>query len=137
MLYNSLIVKSAEKLSEKYMQRNQAYKSFIEVLDQYTEDKKDPNYVIKSGWAEKRLRTPWYNHIENNLIFRADRPYKLDNGEEFTTGLDTNYVTNDDPGFADLANRNYKILPNAEVFKHIPDFVPPPFEKMGPVDDYE
>jgi len=136
MLYNSMLDAAVDKRTDKYMGRNPTYKDFVEALDQYTEDRKDPNYVIKSGWAERRLRTPWYNHIENNLIFRADRPYKLDNGEEFTTGLDTNYVTNDDPGFVDLKNKDYRFTPNADVFKHIPDFVPPPFEKMGPVDDF-
>ena len=137
MLYGTMVDAATNKRTDKYLGRNPTYKDFVEALDQYTEDKKDPNYVIKSGWAERRLRTPWYNHIENNLIFRADRPYKLDNGEEFTTGLDTNYVTDDDPGFVDLENRDYRFNADAEVFKHIPDFVPPPFEKMGPVDDFE
>ncbi|MBR3991203.1 MAG: hypothetical protein IKI91_03625, partial [Clostridia bacterium] len=65
----------------------------------------------------------------------AARPYKLDNGEETATGLDTNFITDDDPGFVDFDGRDYGIRPDAPLFSKIPDFVPPPFEKMGTVDD--
>ena len=133
MLYESMLGGASDKRTERFMGRNPTYKDFVEALDQYTEDRKDPNYQIKSGWAERRLRSPWYNHIENNIILRADRPYKLDVGEDYTTGLDTNYITNDDPGFVDMENKDYRFKPDAEVFKHIPDFVPPPFERMGTV----
>ena len=34
-------------------------------------------------------------------------------------------------------NKDYRFKADAEIFKHIPDFVPPPFERMGPVDDFE
>ena len=82
------------------------------------------------------MRTPWCNHYENNLIVRADRPYKLDNGEATATGLETNFITNEDPGFVDEANKNYALRSDSIVYKKIPDFVAPPFEKMGLVDDY-
>ena len=89
----------------------------------------------KSGDAERRIRSNWCNHYENKLTLRAGRPYKLDVGLESATGLDTNYITNEDPGFVDLENRDYRIRPDAELFKHIPDFIPPAFEKMGPTND--
>ncbi len=123
--------------SEKYMDRNPTYKDFVVHVLQHHEDLMDPSYTEKSGFAERRLRTPYHNHYENNLIFRAARPYKLDNGEETATGLETNYITNEDPGFVDLEGRDYRFREDAEIFRHIPGFVPPPFEKMGPVDDYE
>ncbi|MBP3348929.1 MAG: hypothetical protein J6L92_09250 [Clostridia bacterium] len=128
---------SLTKRSKRYLDRYPTYKDFLEAVDQHMEDLKDPAYVEKSGWAERRLRSPAYNHYENNLILRADRPYKLDNGIETATGLETNYITNDDPGFVDWAARDYRFKKNAAIFEHIPDFVPPPFERMGPVDDYE
>ena len=120
--------------SKTYMDRYPTYKDYVKAVFEYNEDRKDPNYVVKSGDAERRIRSNWCNHYENNLIFRASRPFKLDVGLESATGLDTNYITNDDPGFVDLANRDYRIKPDAEVFKHIPDFIPPAFEKMGPTD---
>ncbi|MBE5818337.1 MAG: hypothetical protein E7312_04685 [Clostridiales bacterium] len=130
-----LVKESLEDRSPEYLLRNPTYKDYCDALDQWCEDIKDPNYTEKSGWAERRLRTPWCNHYENNLIVRADRPYKLDNGEATATGLETNFITNDDPGFVDEANKNYALRSDSIVYKMIPDFVAPPFEKMGLVDD--
>ena len=118
------------------MGRNPTYRDFVEALDEYTEDRKNPDYVRLSGWAENRLRKPWCNHYENNVIVRAARAFKLDNGDETATGLDTNFITDDDPGFADFSARDYRIRPDAPLYAKIPDFVPPPFEKMGLVDDF-
>ena len=127
---------SYSKRTPEYLGRNPIYKELCDALDQWGEDTKDPNYVEKSGWAERRIRSPWCNHYENNLILNADRPYKLDHGIETATGLDTNYITNEDPGFVDFEGRDYRFKADAEIFKHIPDFVPPPVEKMGLVDDF-
>ena len=57
-------------------------------------------------------------------------------GEETATGLDTNFITDDDPGFVDFDGRDYGIRPDAPLYKKIPDFIPPPFYKMGTVDDF-
>ncbi len=122
--------------NEKYFGRNPTYRDFCEAVEQFHEDKKDPDYVEYSGWAERRLRLPWCNHYENNLIFRAARPFKLDNGLETATGLETNYITNDDPGFVDLEGRNYAFKPDAKVFEAIPGFKAPNFSRMGPLDDF-
>jgi hypothetical protein len=37
----------------------------------------------------------------------------------------------EDPGFVDLARRDYRLKPDAKVFTLIPNFQPVPFEKMG------
>ena len=123
------------KRNEVYLGRNPGYRELCELLDKWGEDTKDPDYVEKSGEAERKIRLPWYNHIENNLIVRADSPYKLDGCEEFTTGLDTNFIINEDPGFVDEKNRNYALKPDSQVFEKIPGFEAPPFEKMGLVND--
>lgn len=121
--------------SKKYMDRNPTYKDYVKAVMQHKIDRDVPGYEEKSGWAERRLRLPWCNHYENNLIFRAARPYKLDNGLESATGLETNYITNDDPGFVDLENRDYRFREDAEVYRHIKGFIAPPFERMGPVEE--
>lgn len=128
---------SLNKRTDVYMGRNPTYKDYVAAVDQYFEDKKDPNYVTKSGWAEQRLRKPWCNNFENNVIVRANRPFKLDNGEETATSLDTNFITDEDPGFFDFENKDYRIRPDAPLFKKIPNFEPIPFEKMGPIDDFD
>ncbi|MBR3991202.1 MAG: right-handed parallel beta-helix repeat-containing protein [Clostridia bacterium] len=127
---------AVEMSNEKYLGRNPTYRDYVKAVFRHHEDLQDPDYVEKSGWAERRLRTPWCNHYENNLIVRAARPFKLDNGEETATGLDTNFITDDDPGFVDFDGRDYGIRPDAPLYKKIPDFIPPPFYKMGTVDDF-
>ncbi len=126
---------SLARRSDKYLDRNPTYRDYCAALDKWHEDIQNPDYVPGSGWAEMRLRTPWCNHYENNVILRADRPYKLDTGEATATGLDTNFITNDDPGFVNEAQKDYRIKADAEIFKHIPDFVPPCFERMGLVEE--
>ena len=121
--------------TEKYLGRNPTYREFCEAVYQFEEDRKQPGYKPHDGAAEERLRKPYANNIERNLIVRAARPYKLDNGEESVTGLDTNFITNEDPGFVNWEGRDYRFKEDAVVFDKIPGFTPPPFEKMGPVDD--
>ena len=118
-----------------YLKRNPTFREWAAAAIQHHEDLKDPNYVEKSGEAERRLRTPWCNHYENNLIVRASRPFKLDTGIDSATGLDTNYITDDDPGFVDFEGHDYRIRPDAPLYEKIPDFRQIPFEKMGPTDD--
>ncbi len=36
-----------------------------------------------------------------------------------------------DPGFVDAAQGNYRLRPDATVFKHLPTFNAIPFEQMG------
>jgi len=117
----------------KYLERYPTYRDYAANVFEHYADRQDHEYKEFDGIAEKYLRMPWCNHYENNLIFRANRPYKFDNGIETATGLETNYITNEDPGFTDLENRDYTFRKDAEVFKKIPGFIAPPFEKMGPV----
>ncbi|MBR6808501.1 MAG: hypothetical protein IKM46_09035 [Clostridia bacterium] len=123
--------------SKKYMDRNPTYKDYCKAVFRYAEDRKDPDYKEKSGQAERRLRANWCNHYENNLILRASRPYKLDIGLETATGLETNYITSEDVGFENEAERDYRLRADSVVFEKIPGFIAPPFEKMGPVDDFQ
>ena len=135
MVFSGIYNTAKEFGNGKYLGRNPTYRDFVKAVFQHHKDLEDPDYVEKSGSAERRLRTPWCNHYENNVIVRAARPFKLDNGEETATGLDTNFITDDDPGFVDFDGRDYGIRSDAPLFSKIPDFVPPPFEKMGTVDD--
>jgi hypothetical protein len=44
---------------------------------------------------------------------------------------ETDFVTADDPGFVNLATRDFRLKPDASVFQRIPGFQPVPVEKMG------
>ncbi len=118
-------------ISEAYLERNPTFREYLEACREYREARKAEGYIPKSCFAEKRLRMPWCNHYENNLIVRANRPYKLDNGIESATGLETNYITNSDPGFVDIEGGDFRFREDSDIFEKIPGFIAPPFEKMG------
>jgi hypothetical protein len=44
---------------------------------------------------------------------------------------DENWVTEQDPGFVNAGKGDFRLKPNAEVFRRLPGFKPIPFEKMG------
>ena len=133
--FESIYGAAVEMSVEPYLKRNPTFVEWAAAAIQHHKDLEDPDYVEKSGEAERRLRTPWCNHYENNVIVRAARPFKLDNGLESATGLDTNFITEEDPGFVDFEGRDYRIRPDAPLFEKIPDFRPIPFDKMGPTDE--
>ncbi len=134
-LFPGMLGASRNMGTERYFGRYPTYRDYAASLAEYDELRKAEDYVTYSSDAERRTRSPFANHYENNLIFRAARPYKLDNGLETATGLETNYITSDDPGFVDLENRDYRFREDAEVFEKIPGFIAPPFERMGPTED--
>jgi hypothetical protein len=41
------------------------------------------------------------------------------------------WVTDQDPGFIDAAQGDYRLRPEAEVFQRLPGFQPIPFDKIG------
>ncbi len=45
---------------------------------------------------------------------------------------DSNWSTDHDPGFVNAAKNDFRLKPDAEVYKKIPGFKPIPFEKIGP-----
>lgn len=130
VLVQSILDASRDKRTELYLGRNPTYRDYLDAFDTYLADRDKEGYV--RGDAEERIRTPAYNNFENNVIVRAGRPFKLDTGEATATSLDTNFITDQDPGFADFDGRDYHILPHAALYQKIPDFTPPPVDKMGP-----
>ncbi len=133
--FNGIYETAMNMGTEPYFKRNPTYRDYVDNVKKHHEDRQDPDYKEFDGMAEKYLRMPWCNHYENNLIIRANRPYKFDNGIETATGLETNYITDEDPGFVDLENRDYRFKADAEVFDKIPGFIAPPFERMGIVEE--
>ena len=114
---------------------NPTYKDFVKAVFSYKAELDKPEYVEKSSHSERRLRTNWCNHYENNLIVRASRPYKLDVGEDSASGIETNFITNESVGFVNEEAHDYRLNPDSIVFEKIRGFVAPPFEKMGPIND--
>ncbi|WP_372936175.1 right-handed parallel beta-helix repeat-containing protein [Mariniphaga sediminis] len=81
---------------------------------------------------------PKRNLIDKNVFVQVDQIIKrVDEGVntdkkllEFT---DNNYITNEDPGFVDKENQNFKLKDTSVIFKKIPGFKQIPVEKIGPL----
>jgi hypothetical protein len=52
-------------------------------------------------------------------------------GGNWRLAPEANWATNGDPGFVDGAKGDYRLRPDAAVFKHLPEFKPVPFEQIG------
>ena len=90
-----------------------------------------PPYITRYpelvGYLDPPAGVPRVNRARLNLLVRCGQVsggnWRLDPGE--------NWATNDDPRFIDIANADYRLRPDAPAFKHLPDFRPIPFEKIG------
>ena|GEM_PF-847767 len=73
---------------------------------------------------------PKYNSVQNNLIYQT--PGMSVAGNASASGhIQNNWLTNEDPGFVDISNKNWNLESGAALFTQIPDFEPLPFDKMG------
>jgi hypothetical protein len=74
------------------------------------------NVSYGSGWRDPEAvcRATFTNHI--------DRPYFQQSG---------NLVTRDDPGFVDAKNEDFRLRPDAAVYRQVPGFQPIPFARIG------
>ncbi len=81
-----------------------------------------PEYVNygKKGWY-----SPMNNVVRHNVAYKCRQFLRGKAKEEL------NLVTNEDPGFVDAAKGDFRLRPDAAVYKKLPDFKPIPFEKIG------
>ncbi len=77
--------------------------------------------------------TDMFPKINVNNVWVRNLSYKSPAiaGAQGENTSENNWKTDFDPGFYDLANRNYLLKPDAEVFKKIEGFEPVPFTRMG------
>lgn len=66
--------------------------------------------------------------VEGNLIVNCG---KLTNGKPEWGPFKNNWETKSDPGFVNAAKGDYRLKPDAEAFKKIPDFKPILFDEIG------
>ena len=85
------------------------------------------------------------SRVANNVTVNCPHPFtwKLVNGTNIvsTNALlvagQKNVSYTNDPGFVNFAKHDFRLKPDAQVFKDLPSFQPIPFEKMGLfVDEY-
>lgn len=74
---------------------------------------------------------PRRNVFDRNVIVKPEETVRLV-GKHAQTEFGENLVTSKDPGFVDMAAGDYRLKPDAAVFRELPGFAPIPFERVGP-----
>jgi hypothetical protein len=86
---------------------------------------------------ENRPQLPLRNRFLNNLVViqKGDlvllKMSAVNKSDPALFSESGNYITKIDPGFADLANGDFTLRPDSEVFTKIPGFEPIPFDQIG------
>jgi len=73
---------------------------------------------------------PRNNIMSRNVIYKCPETLKLRAPHAQMTEKD-NYVTDEDPGFVDAANKNFQLKKDSIVYQKIHGFEPIPFDKIG------
>ena len=84
-------------------------------------------YPELTGFMDPQPGAPRVNLAMRNLLVQCG---EIKSGNWVTD--ESNWATEDDPGFANLAEGDFRLKPDSEVFRRIPGFQPVPVEKMGP-----
>lgn len=96
------------------------------------------NIAINCNYGFQFVSASLTNIIENNISVNCMNPFsyqvvKSDGAHDTTnilaSGKNINYT--EDPGFENLASYNFNIKKDSKIFKDLPQFVAPPFNKMG------
>lgn len=86
-------------------------------------------YPELAKYFEDNPGLPKRNQIDKNVFVGITKI--IDGDLKFLEYSDTNFVTNEDPGFVNEKDRNFKLKTTSEVFRKITGFQQIPFEKIG------
>ena len=84
-------------------------------------------YPALVGFMDPQPGQPRINRAKNNVLVRCEQA----SSGNWTFNPDETWVTDQDPGFINAAKGDYRLRPEAEVFKHLPGFTRIPAEKIG------
>ncbi len=77
-----------------------------------------------------RFRLGYKMEIMNNILYNSSDNV-VENDVKRDGTVENNLLITSDPGFYDVANRNYLLKPDSEIYTKIPDFHPIAFTRMG------
>jgi len=88
--------------------------------------------LLQDGTTYVGMR-PRRNIVDRNVLVKHEETFRLV-GKYAQTEFGENFMTNDDPGFVNAKAMDFRLKPDAELYKRLPGFEPIPFEKIGPRD---
>lgn len=86
-------------------------------------------YPNLRGYFDDNPEIPKRDTFSRNLLVKM--PKRVEGKEEWLPFTDSNYETNEDPGFENYATENFKLRKDAIIWDKIPGFRNIPFEKIG------
>ncbi|SMC73100.1 right-handed parallel beta-helix repeat-containing protein [Pedobacter africanus] len=94
---------------------------------------KKPPYATRYPWLSKYFEDnpeiPKRDTFSRNVLVKMLN--RVEGKQEWLPFTDSNYETNEDPGFENYAAENFKLRPDAIIWRKIPGFRNIPFEKIG------
>jgi parallel beta-helix repeat protein len=88
--------------------------------------------LLEDGSTYVGMR-PRRNIVDRNVLVKFEETFRLV-GKYAQTEFGENFLTNDDPGFVNAKAMDFRLKPDAELYKKLPGFEPIPFEQIGPRD---
>lgn len=92
-----------------------------------------PPYSIRypelAGYWDEDPALPKRNLIDKNVFVRVDKTIK--NDKNWLEYSENNLITNEDPGFENEKDHNFKLKGTSKIFEKISGFQQIPFEKIG------
>jgi hypothetical protein len=95
------------------------------------------NIAINANYGFQFVTTP-PSKIENNVTVNCQTPFRwrtIRDGKEVSANdslsAGRNIAYDTDPGFVDLARKDFRLKPDARLFHDLPSFRPIPVEKIG------
>jgi hypothetical protein len=74
---------------------------------------------------------PRRNLVDCNVLVGQEETFRLV-GKYAQCDIGTYLHVRKDPGFVNAAAMDFRLRPDAEVYRALPDFRPIPFERIGP-----
>lgn len=95
-----------------------------------------PRFSAWLDMSETEKKQPADNVITNNVIINT--PFSTSSSlsvMDIHIDYSNNLIDNKDPGFKNMAERDFNVLPDATLFTKLPNFKAVPFTRMGRLND--
>lgn len=86
-------------------------------------------YPALASYWEDEPALPKRNTISKNIFYKVKTPFRRN--KAWGPFLEDNWITEENPGFVDENEMNFKLKKDAKAFSIIPGFKDIPFEKIG------
>ncbi len=135
IVYNNIAIDTTSYFTTAAM-------AYTNSRDSYYAGIRDPKYqtevwnerfplLVKMRQQENNWVLPINNYYGNNVVVGGASEQCQHKEADTLLQRGKNFVTSEDPGFYDFENKNFLLKEDSVVFEKLPEFVAPPFTRMG------